>query len=224
MFCDQDDVWLPEKLQLFAHRMQALESQLGARTPIAVYSDVSIVDQDLAPMREVTELSLIDRTACDVASLMFGNVLTGCASMGNAALLELARPIPPDARVHDLWIAVLAAAAGRLDYINTPTILYRQHASNTIGAGLKRTGYGPFRKPHWWAAAIWREIGRRHKVMCCAQERLAERGVLKPVPALKRLAERRWPEFHLTALRIATAIAIPHRHLRALKARIMPTR
>jgi hypothetical protein len=53
-------------------------------------------------------------------------------------LARLAGPIPESALMHDWWLALVASAFGRLDFLAQPTVLYRQHARNTIGA--KRFG------------------------------------------------------------------------------------
>ena len=70
--------------------------------------------------------------------LLVQNVVTGCACMINRALAEKAAPIPPEAVMHDWWVALVAAAFGRVECLDEPTIIYRQHGSNTLGA--KRWG------------------------------------------------------------------------------------
>lgn len=61
-------------------------------------------------------------------------------------LVELATPIPPGVVVHDWWIALCAAAAGEIHYQPQPTILYRQHGANHIGAGGFWRSVNPLRK------------------------------------------------------------------------------
>jgi hypothetical protein len=60
--------------------------------------------------------------------------------MINKALKNKIKFIPEQAIVYDWWISLVAAAFGRIDYVTSPTMLYRQHDSNSIGAkewGLK---------------------------------------------------------------------------------------
>ena len=49
MFCDQDDVWLPSRIQKPLARMKTLEDGLGPDTPILVHTDLAVVDEDLRP-------------------------------------------------------------------------------------------------------------------------------------------------------------------------------
>jgi hypothetical protein len=54
--------------------------------------------------------------------------------MINRALKEKSFPIPEDACVHDWWIALVASSFGIIDFISIPTVKYRQHDKNQIGA------------------------------------------------------------------------------------------
>ncbi len=46
-FCDQDDVWKPEKLELSLQKMRSLETEHGPERPLLVVTDLSVVDEDL---------------------------------------------------------------------------------------------------------------------------------------------------------------------------------
>ena len=52
MFCDQDDVWKPDKIYLTLQKMEALEARYGEKTPILVHSDLSVVDHNLEMVAE----------------------------------------------------------------------------------------------------------------------------------------------------------------------------
>src|SRR5262249_43646609 len=56
----------------------------------------------------------------------------------NRALRELLRQPPADVAMHDWWCACVASAFGRVVAVHEPTILYRQHGANSIGARDKR--------------------------------------------------------------------------------------
>lgn len=52
MFCDQDDVWKPDKIYLTLQKMEALEARYGEKTPILVHSDLSVADHNLEMVAE----------------------------------------------------------------------------------------------------------------------------------------------------------------------------
>jgi hypothetical protein len=66
--------------------------------------------------------------------LLTQNLVTGCSVVINRNLLELATPIPHGINLHDWWLAICAAACGRIGYIDQPLVQYRQHSRNQIGA------------------------------------------------------------------------------------------
>lgn len=135
--CDQDDVWLDEKLAVMLCALQAQEATLGAAVPLLAWSDLQVVDRELAPIaasfRRYSRRPVLQPGRV-VPQLMLHNVVTGCASLGNAALRKAALPVPPAAMMHDWWMALVAAGLGQLVDVPQPTILYRQHGGNTLGA------------------------------------------------------------------------------------------
>lgn len=135
MFCDQDDVWLPEKIELTMARMREMESLYGEDTPIMVHTDLRVVDGNLKPLSDsLWRYQTTDPDATALNRLLVQNVATGCTVMINRALRELALPIPVEARMHDWWLALVAAVFGRIGHVAQPTILYRQHGRNDSGA------------------------------------------------------------------------------------------
>ena len=135
LLCDHDDVWLPNKIALSVESIQALEAEHRTNTPLLVHTDLIVAGPDL----EVISPSLIryahiDPARNDLISLLTANVATGCATIVNRSLYERARPVPREAMMHDHWLALVAAALGAIAYVDQPTILYRQHGGNAIGA------------------------------------------------------------------------------------------
>ncbi len=125
-FADQDDVWLPEKLALGV-------AALGAEAGPALYcSRQMLVDDGLAPLGESAPLR---RTPCFPAALT-QNIATGCTVLLNPAAARLvAGSQAPSGSLHDWWSYLLVAAAGgRVIADPTPTVLYRQHRGNLVGA------------------------------------------------------------------------------------------
>ncbi len=136
MYCDQDDVWLPQKVGMTLRKMRETENG-HPEIPCLVHSDLSVVDESLALKKESFFYSSMLRADRDrLNQLLIQNIVTGCTVMINHALWELAvLPVTGgEMRMHDGWFALIAAALGRIGFIELPTMLYRQHGDNVVGA------------------------------------------------------------------------------------------
>lgn len=132
--CDQDDVWLPEKLEKSVSLLKSSEADL-------VYTDLRVVDKrlhELAPSgwRFGNIVPVVGRA---VIPLIFKNSITGCTVVGRTSLLTKALPFPAGISMHDGWIGLVAACGNGVVPLREATVLYRQHENNVIGA--VRFGY-----------------------------------------------------------------------------------
>lgn len=136
VLADQDDVWLPGRIDAGIRRLQELERKFGAVTPLLIHSDLRVVDEQLRPVADSLWQYQNSDPVAGVAlnRLLVQNPVTGCSVMLNAALRDLALPIPEEAVMHDWWLALVAAAFGAVGVIAEPTVLYRQHRANDTGA------------------------------------------------------------------------------------------
>jgi glycosyltransferase involved in cell wall biosynthesis len=140
--CDQDDSWLPQKMTDSLQIMQCLESQWGAETPILVHSDLSVANEQLEVLHSSFWRSHnLDPARNSLRQLLIRNHITGCTVLINKALRELALPIPQSAFMHDWWLGLVAAAFGKIAYLKQPTVLYRQHQQNQVGAQSQQWYY-----------------------------------------------------------------------------------
>ncbi len=134
-FSDQDDVWEPDKLAVQMERMRRLETESGRAVPCLVHSDLRVVGGNLEPVADsFWAFSNIRPGNNHLRHLVFRNTVTGCAMLCNRALVRRALPIPPDAVMHDHWLALCASVFGRIGVEPRALVLYRQHAQNAIGA------------------------------------------------------------------------------------------
>lgn len=145
-FSDQDDFWLPHKLATQLAALQQLEDQYGVGTPLLVHSDLAVVNQYLQPLSDsFIASSHLCPAQADMGVLLAQNQITGCATLINRALLEVACPLPDAVRMHDWWVAFLAAGCGKIGYLPHALIQYRQHQGNAVGALAARRRPNPLR-------------------------------------------------------------------------------
>ena len=134
MFCDQDDIWFREKVELQISKMLAVESNSSAR-PILIHSDLRVVSAE----NQLIAGSFVEYQGLEIGRNRFTNIIisnlaTGCTVLINEQLARKAIPIPKNAIMHDWWLALVAAAFGEVIFLNIPLVSYRQHGRNTIGA------------------------------------------------------------------------------------------
>jgi glycosyltransferase involved in cell wall biosynthesis len=138
MFCDQDDVWRPEKIAVTLAAMQRTEAETGPGIPVLVHTDFDFVDDDLTPRGSLARIArrLSSPEERVLNRLLSQNFIYGCTMMLNRSLLEASVPVPEAAEQHDYWVALVASALGRVVHVEQRTVQYRQHESNeTPGLG-----------------------------------------------------------------------------------------
>ncbi|MEN3110457.1 glycosyltransferase family 2 protein [Uliginosibacterium paludis] len=156
-FCDQDDLWMPEKLEVMMNALREQEQLAGEEMPVLVHCDLALVDvglQPIAPSFWAFQGIRAERNAPE--QLLVENTVTGCATLFNRALLAKAQPVPDSAYMHDYWLALVASCCGRIVTLPQALILYRQHGHNTLGAkqmpGLFSLPRG-FLNPRLWSVS-----------------------------------------------------------------------
>ena len=136
-FCDQDDVWLEDKIEKTRRHMERLEEDGGKDRPALVFSDLAVVDEDLCVIaKSMNEYQKLDPERTGFGDLLIQSVVSGCTMMMNRACVEKAMQgfNPDNIIMHDWWCSLVAARFGRISYLDEAPILYRQHGGNSIGA------------------------------------------------------------------------------------------
>lgn len=136
MFCDQDDVWLPNKIDLTFIKMKKKEI-LYKEKPIVIFTDLKVVDENLNEISssfwKYTKINPWIINKFEYLSVC--NLMTGCTMMFNKKVYSEIFPVSNKAVMHDCWIALKTVVSGGIiDFVEEPTILYRQHENNVIGA------------------------------------------------------------------------------------------
>jgi len=134
LFCDQDDIWLPQKIERLMQRMQRLEAQYNARTPLLVHADMTVVDAQRRVLADSFWQQRHFKLAQSRQAYLLQNTVSGCATLFNRAAALAAFPAPAQAMQHDRWLALVCAWQGQVVAVPQVLVLYRQHANNTLGA------------------------------------------------------------------------------------------
>lgn len=142
MFCDQDDVWLPFKIEKTLLKVRELEKRYGKDKGIGVFTDLTVVDSSL-------KIIMPSLWKGDNRNPKFINnfykqwtsrhATYGCTQMFNKATKKIVLPyrqFPNIQGAHDTWIEYILIKLGHYDYIDEQTILYRQHTTNVIGVHI----------------------------------------------------------------------------------------
>ena len=135
MFSDHDDVWLNNKIEVTYNKMIELENTYSKDTPILVFTDKFVTDDKLnITAKSHNKSEKFNTNDFSLNRLLMANVASGCTIMVNAALRKICGTINSNALMHDYWLMLTAAAFGKIGYIDTPTMYYRQHNNNSMGA------------------------------------------------------------------------------------------
>ena len=138
--CDQDDVWHPGKIERFLPEFERRPDLL------VLHSDARLVDGNGADMHcglfEALEVTRAELTAIHAGRafevLVRRNIVTGATMALRRKVFE-SGVVVPKGWIHDEWLAMIATFMGTVDCLETPSIDYRQHASNQVGA--RRRGF-----------------------------------------------------------------------------------
>lgn len=137
--CDQDDLWMPTKLEVLSQIFNQDDELLF------VFTDSRLVDAEGLPLGNTSfdalGVSKSEKTAFEEGNgakvLLKRNLATGATVMLRKSLVDIATPFPAD-WVHDEWLALISAFAGKIYMSEECLIDYRQHGNNQIG--MKKPG------------------------------------------------------------------------------------
>jgi glycosyltransferase involved in cell wall biosynthesis len=186
---DQDDVWLPEKMEQQLSLLSTVER--GGTRRVLVHSDLVVVDEKLRKVHD--SFSAFQRSSYNsndpLSTLLIHNAVVGCTIAVNRPLLEFSLPFP-ESSPHDWWLALCSAASGYIVRTTKPTVLYRQHSGNVVGAAAPRRAF--FQQlllhPFAYPAATFRDFSGGVDQARRLAERIRDRGVADP-RVLERVEE-----------------------------------
>jgi glycosyltransferase involved in cell wall biosynthesis len=115
-FCDQDDIWRPDKIEILLKNMEGYQF---------CFSDSELIDEGGKSLgKKLSDLKNVESYTNPLAFLI-GNCVPGHACLVSREALLKALPFPTSF-VYDWWLA--------FNFVNAPLVQYRQHQNNSVAA------------------------------------------------------------------------------------------
>ena len=133
MLSDQDDIWLPDKVEKSLQKLIQTQSDL-------VFTDLEVVNKDLKIVNKsfwkLKGFSKKIRKHCNFEGLYLNNFITGCTIISKKDFIDKILPLPKNSKylIHDYWISLVVSRYGKISYLNRTYVLYRQHENNQLGS------------------------------------------------------------------------------------------
>lgn len=141
MLSDQDDVWLPEKIE------KSLETLVQNNADL-VFGDLEVVDKDLKTIYpSFGDFMLLNKKIHKYINSnrlnYIYNCVTGCTVLAKKETIEKIVPLPQKSKylIHDHWIGLMTSIYGKVAYMPEKYIKYRQHGNNQVGTDKISHGF-----------------------------------------------------------------------------------
>ena len=134
-YCDQDDIWCEDKLEVLLETIETERADL-------VYSDLMVIDADskmiASHLSEVKPRQIIYSGKDVLLHLLGKSFVYGCTTIMKTETAQAALPFPK-CEFHDRWLAVYAAATGKIVIAPKPLVKYRIYGGNqsSVLAGIE---------------------------------------------------------------------------------------
>lgn len=141
MLSDQDDVWLPQKVEKSLEKLKQENADL-------VFGDLEVVNKDLKTIYpSFGDFMLLNKKInkyinSNKLNYLY-NCVTGCTILAKKETIEKIIPLPQKSKylIHDHWIGLMVSIYGKVAYIPEKYIKYRQHGNNQVGTDKISHGF-----------------------------------------------------------------------------------
>lgn len=133
---DQDDIWLPEHLEMLLN---------GISDKMLVVGDAEIIDSNGRKVnKKLSYCECLDFVPYDDLSkayfiFFYRNPYQGASMMFRKDMLAKALPLPLSVRYHDVWFSALSCFYGGFNVLEDSVTLYRRHNTAVTGKKIRRT-------------------------------------------------------------------------------------
>lgn len=148
--CDQDDIWLPNKVKSMMHYLSDYD---------LVVSNCMIVDADLRVIsnsffREISSGNGFWRN-------WVKNTYLGCCMAFNRSICSYILPFPQKIAMHDIWIGLSVELHGASLFLDQPLMLYRRHGGN-VSFGAEKSEYSFIYKVQYRMYMLFQLLKRKY--------------------------------------------------------------
>lgn len=129
-YCDQDDIWEPNKTETLINLIQKDDS-------ILAYSDMSVIDKNGKPTAE--NLRIVKPRIKYVygeklfSKFFFENCVSGCCMLIKSNIAKKAIPFSK-VTIHDQWLCIIGSYYGKISFTDKTLVKYRVHGNNQTGS------------------------------------------------------------------------------------------
>ncbi len=128
-YCDQDDVWLPDKIETLVAVAESTGAKLVCGDMFVIDGNSKLVAKSIS---EVRPHHVFYDGKDQFEFLCSRNFVVGCTTLVETSFAKKVVPFP-DEFVHDWWLALNAALDGRVIIVKKQLIKYRIHGNNQTG-------------------------------------------------------------------------------------------
>lgn len=126
MFCDQDDIWLPNKVQTMYEAIQEKDNLL----PQVVYSNAYLWNPTQGIISDKNTLTFPTTLR---QALFLNTGIQGAAAIFNQAMCQHLRKPLANYAMHDHVLLLAGICLGQVHYLHHSLMYYRQHENNVTG-------------------------------------------------------------------------------------------
>lgn len=130
VYCDQDDVWEFNKIEVLVELIQKEKSVLA-------YSDMSVIDKE---GKQIADSLIKVKTRIKYiygenlfSNFFFKNCVSGCCMIIDSKIAKKAIPFSK-VTIHDQWLCIIAGFYGKISFTNKCLVKYRIHGNNQTGS------------------------------------------------------------------------------------------
>lgn len=125
-YCDQDDIWLPEKLEILVKKLEEENVDLVCSDMYVIDKNSNLIADSIIKVRPHQKFYIGENT---FEYLSLHNFVTGCTMLVKSAAAKKAIPFSK-IYYHDWWLALTISINGKIEIVNRPLIKYRLHDTN----------------------------------------------------------------------------------------------